>query len=364
MHVPRWKKIADAIHADITQGKLQSGDALPSETDLAAQWQVSRVTAHRAMHELHQQGLVVRRRRYGTVVAGPERRRTGHVAVFFNGTRDFLEQEYLSGIRTGLPDEYDLMICAIRNDPQREAHYLERMSKATDGILCIPTCAPQNTALLRRALQTGTNLVCVDCVPDDLAVDAVISGNYEATREALRFLVQRGHQRVAHFTLDLFFLSSIRERLAAYRQVMLEAGHSDVQPWVRAFPLEVTRDVERLRPVVQDALFTLLHQPNAPTAVLCVNDYVLCATIQACRELGLSLPDDLEIVSYNDCPPFVPFAPNNIHRIVQRAYEMGQIAAERLCRRMRGEEVASEVVRVSCLFYAAEAPGGPSLTQS
>lgn len=351
MPTPRWKQIANAIHAEISQGKLKSGDPLPSETDLAAQWNVSRVTAHRAMHELHQQGIVVRRRRYGTVVASAEKRHTGYVAVFFNGTRDFLEQEYLSGMRDGLPDEYHLLVCDIRSDPQREVQYLERMSATTDGILCMPTCDPNNTARMQRLVESGTNLLCVDCVPEGLLADAVVSENYTSTLEALRFLAERGHRRIAHFTNDHNYLSSIRDRRAAYEQVMIENGTPDVRPWLREFPLEISGERERL--LVQDALSALLHQPNAPTAVFCVNDYLLCAVILACQDLGVAIPGDLEIVSYNDCPPFVPYAPSNIHRIVQRAYEMGQMAAQRFCQRMRGEVMPPDIVRVSALFYPA-----------
>ncbi len=359
MHTPRWKKIANAIHTDIKEGRLKSGDALPSETDLAAQWNVSRVTAHRAMHELHQQGIVVRRRRFGTVVAAPETRRTGHIAVFFNGPRDFLEQEYLSGIRTGLPDEYDLLVCYLRNDPEREVLYLERMRQAADGIICMPTCAPHNTTLYQRLLAAGTPLVCIDRVPENLRVDAFISANYEAALTGMRFLTARGHRRVAHFTEDRMFLSSIRERYEAYHQVMIEAGNSDARIWLRTFPLDKP-DRPLFEQMVQDALFALRNRPDPPTAVFCLNDYLLCAVIQACYEQNISIPDDLEILSFNDCPPFVPYVPKNIHRIVQRAYEMGQSAAERLCQRLRGEEVTPEIVRVDPLFYPMETPSNRS----
>lgn len=354
MHIPRWKEIADAIHADIRAGRLVSGDALLSETELAARWQVSRGTAHRAMHELYRSGVVVRKRRAGTFVATQDRPRTGRIAVLIH-TGDFLEQEYLSGIRAGLPDTYDLLFSNIHQDPHREARSLERLKKESDGIVCIPTCDPQNSPLLNQLIRNGANMVFLDRMPADVEADAIISDNYGGTLDALRFLFTQGHHRIAHFTVGRMDISSLRERYDAYQEAMLEAGATDVHCWVREFPYDVTtRDPVRPVQAIQDALFAVMHLPDPPTAMFCAHDYVLSAVLQACQDLGIAIPGDLEIVSFNDCPPFVPYLPGNIHRIVQQAHEMGQLAAEYLSRLMQGDRHVPEIVRVSPVFYAAE----------
>ncbi len=358
MHTPRWKEIADAIHADIRAGSLSPGTTLPSETELAAQWSVSRGTAHRAMHELFRSGVVVRKRHAGTIVASRNRPRTGRIAVLIN-TGDFLEQEFLAGIRAGLPDAFDLLFCNINCDARREVEYLERMQSSTDGIICIPTCDPANTPLLNRMTAEGTNLVCLDCMPTGVEADAIISDNFGASLHALRFLLAQGHRRIAHFTVNRMDISSLRERYEAYEEVMREVGLNDARRWLRTFPYDVaTRDPVRPVQAIEDALFALLHQPEPPTAMFCAHDYVLSAVLQACQSLSLSIPQGLEIVSFNDCPPFVPYLPGNIHRIVQQAHQMGQLAAEHLCRRLNGERDAPEVVRVAPAFYAAYAAEG------
>ncbi len=351
MHTPRWKEIANSISAEIDSGRLSSGDPLPSEVDLALLWQVSRVTAHRAMHELQQQGIVVRRRRIGSVVAAQNRRKTGNVAVFLN-TGDFLEQQYLSGIRTGLPDAYHLMFCDIRSDAEREAQYMDRMALEADGILCIPTCDPVNNDVLQRVVKSGCPIVCLDCVPADIELDAIITDNYGATLHALRYLTGKGHKNIAHFTVLRNSLSSVRERFNAYRDAMREVGNHDYERLVREFPFDLEISPSKQALAVQDALYTLLHRKDPPTAIFCVHDYVLSSVLHSCTELGLSIPEDLEIVSFNDCPPLEPFMPGNISRIVQQAHEMGQLAAEKLCRKMQGEVMAPEVLRVSPVFCA------------
>jgi DNA-binding LacI/PurR family transcriptional regulator len=71
----------------------------------------------------------------------------------------------------------------------------------------------------------------------------------------------------------------------------------------------------------------------------------------------------LEVVSFSDCPP-VMFRPGrDVHRIVQRAHEMGQMAAERLQRRMKGEVMPTEVLRVPAQVYPAGKTASPSLVK-
>jgi len=353
MFIPRWKAIADLIAAEIADGKLATGDALPSETEMARQWNVSRMTAHRAMHELHQQGLVIRKRHVGTTVAPRREFRIGRVAVFLN-THDFLEQAYLCGIRSRLPDEADLLFCDVRCSPQREAYYLDRMRKTADGILMIATCDPCNTPIVAEMLRSGVNIVCLDSVPAGLEVTSVVSDNYGVCREALQYLVNRGHRRIAHFTEERLFESALRERYDAYLDTLADSGVTGADPWIRQFAFENVWDPAGFSPVITAEVAALMRQPDHPTALFCTHDYILSGVIQASQTLGVRIPEDLEIVSFNDCPPIVPYLPSGVHRIVQQAQEMGKAAAEQLCRLSGQERPTPEVIRISPVFFPAE----------
>jgi len=64
-----YDQVAADISADITSGALAPGARLPTEIELAAQYQVSRVTIRRAVKELSGRGLVVVSHGRGTFVA-------------------------------------------------------------------------------------------------------------------------------------------------------------------------------------------------------------------------------------------------------------------------------------------------------
>jgi GntR family transcriptional regulator len=81
---PAYKKIKNAIRQRIESGRLQPGDPIPSERDLAKIHHVSLMTARHAVIELTRDGVVERRRGAGTFVAPPQ--------VHFNKLLAYTEQ--------------------------------------------------------------------------------------------------------------------------------------------------------------------------------------------------------------------------------------------------------------------------------
>ena len=69
--VPIYQLIKDAVVDKIRAGEWLPGTRVPSENALAAELGVSRMTAHRALRELTQHGLLTRVHGVGTFVAEP-----------------------------------------------------------------------------------------------------------------------------------------------------------------------------------------------------------------------------------------------------------------------------------------------------
>jgi len=69
--VPLYYQIAESIRAMIESGRLKAGDPLPPEVALSEELGVSRLTVRRALAELVNDGVLIRRRAKGTFVAPP-----------------------------------------------------------------------------------------------------------------------------------------------------------------------------------------------------------------------------------------------------------------------------------------------------
>ena len=73
--LPVYVQIREAVRADITGGILKRGEQLPSENELAAKFNVSRMTIRESIEDLVDEGLVYRRHGVGTFVAYPHLQR-------------------------------------------------------------------------------------------------------------------------------------------------------------------------------------------------------------------------------------------------------------------------------------------------
>ena len=67
--VPAYVEIYNSLYADITGGVYPAGECMPGEIALAQKYQVSRNTLRQAMAILCEDGLLIRSRGKGTLVA-------------------------------------------------------------------------------------------------------------------------------------------------------------------------------------------------------------------------------------------------------------------------------------------------------
>ena len=75
--IPLYSQLVGIIKQNISAGKLNVGDLLPSEAELCRTMDVSRNTVRQAIGDLEEEGLVVRKRGKGTFVAAPNTSRKG-----------------------------------------------------------------------------------------------------------------------------------------------------------------------------------------------------------------------------------------------------------------------------------------------
>lgn len=337
------------------------GDKVPTEEEIASIHGVSRVTAHRAIRELQTRGLVVRQRRWGTVVAERSNVKTKRVSLIFDvidPANSFPQPGLLRGIQAGITDEFSVVLCDSQNDPAREAEHLQKASEESDGIVLLPTSAKQNTALLQGIVKRGIPLVLLDRVPEGVKAPVVLSDNYAITRSAIDHLTQRGHRRIGFLSFYKPTVSTVQDRFRGYQDALKLATPDEQEDRTRflAAELEHAHD-RRFGQSVKDAMHRMLSGPEAATAIFCVQDMFVPEVLEACAECGKRVPEDIEITSFNDLPPMILRKPWAIHRIVPRVFEIGRAAGEDLIRQMAGHPIGSQVIQVHADFHPADSEG-------
>lgn len=354
-----WKTIEESLRQEIAEGVLAPGARLPSGDEIAVNWGVSRHTAHRAIEELQRQGLVVRQRGLGTVVASTESRSLTVallVDVLIPGA-NHPSSDLLRGLHDGLGEDVNLILVDNKDDASLEVRQLDRFRERADGIVTLPTLKEESLSALARVAESSYPIVLLDRAAPGIVLDAVITDNKETSLAAMQTLVARGHHRIGFMSFHKPTFSSVQERYDGYRQVMLGLGHDDetIEDLTRWFPMASDHVQPVFKRLVRDALASLISGPERITALFCVEDSVARGAILACERLGIELPNDLEIMTFSNWLPDSLGRPWNIHRIAQDHYAIGHAAAKLLLDRIEDPTRERKTVRVPAHLVLADA---------
>ena len=192
---------------------------------------------------------------------------------------------------------YDcLLACTGRDLPSRIQHLEEMQKRHVDGIVLMGSTfvenSDQDNQYIRAAAQNvpivllngslkHENVYCVLC--DDLA----------ATMEAVRFLIASGRRRILYLHHNRN--DSGRRKLAGYREGLASAGIPVDEELVRFFSED-----KMSVPLVRDYLLELSRSGLAFDAVLTSEDVLAVGAAKYARIVGLSIPEDLSIIGYNN----------------------------------------------------------------
>ena len=227
--------------------------------------------------------------------------------------------------------ERGLHLLVHTTDRHQLAQQLPKMvrDQTVAGMLLVGTADPE---ILSVFLERVPQIVLVDHRDPIRRHDCIVSDGLGGAMAATKYLFELGHQRIA-FLRDDAATVSFQDRLRGFVCAHFEAGLS-VDPClvVTAAPDETTA-----------ALQELLALPERPTALLAANDTQALAVMQVCRTLGLSIPDDLSLIGFDDIEFSAQTWPPLTTVRVEKE-EMGRLAVARLQERLRAPNNSPEAL--------------------
>ena len=105
----------------------------------------------------------------------------------------------------------------------------------------------------------------------------------------------------------------------------------------------------------------LLDQPDRPTAIFAVSDELARGAIEAARERGLSVPEDLSVVGFDDTE-IARIASPPLTTIRQPLQEMGAVALRTVLRLVAGEKIDSNHVELATELVVRSSTAAPAAT--
>lgn len=231
---------------------------------------------------------------------------------------------YIGEIIRGIDGElaaagYDLVLYTTHRQTARESTHVTTLTRGlADGLLLVLPRNPE--AYLETLRAHAFPYVLIDHDGTDSAAPAVGATNWQGAYDATCYLIALGHKRIG-FIAGTRGLQAAEDRRAGYLAAL--AAHD--------LPADLALIVEGnfLQPESYNATGALLHLPAPPTAIFAANDVSAFGVMEAVRDQGLRIPQDVSIVGFDDIPQA-----SNVHppltTVRQPLEEMGRAATRML----------------------------------
>ena len=217
-------------------------------------------------------------------------------------------------------------------------------NREVDGLLILSHIS---TEYIQAVLGTGIPAVLIDHHHPQIRADAVLTNNRFGGYEAVHYLIGLGHRHIG-FWGNIAFSPSYYERLEGYRWAMDEAGLGINPDWV------VTDAVEE----AGDVAAKLSGMPSLPTAWFCVNDGLGFLLISSLQQMGVKVPDDISVCSFDNGPLSRISAPATTTMAIDLA-KFGQKAFEQLLWRLDHPSEPYVEVLLPTVLIERESTGSP-----
>jgi LacI family transcriptional regulator len=179
-----------------------------------------------------------------------------------------------------------------------------------------------NRAQLEDSLAKGLPSVVINYYVDDLDVSCIAIDNAGGAENAVNYLIELGHKKIAHITGDLMTQAALK-RLDGYKRALEKNSIQLRQDYI--FETDYSRGAAR------SAAEKLIKAADPATAVFVASDAMALEVMAVARELGKHVPNDLSIVGFDDNPSGL-YGPVGLTTVRQPLIRMAEESVKELNR--------------------------------
>lgn len=292
----KFQQISNQLIDDIRQGQYEPGQRLPSARNLAKRFEVSTVTAKRAVDQLVNAGYAHAKPRGGVYLKsdGIQKINTPTLNLIYTQYEGTQINRYLSAVVQGVEQRHwDTRTLRVRCGENEDEAVQVILGKSPSLIMLDEP--PYRGPIGEVIQQAADRVVVVDVRMDDVGVASVVRDISYMMNMTVEHLRKQGHQRVG-LIVDSPQLVNNREAIAA---------------WFACFA-----NIEE-RPTLERRLLTFetpyydnpstyahhaVEQYMASglcdiTAMICLHEDAIMGVMTALREAGLSIPKDMSLIT-------------------------------------------------------------------
>jgi len=362
----KHQQLFETLQHQILQGKFAHNRRLPSESELALRYHVSRPTAARALRELQALGVITRRVGSGSYLTAPTqssaapRNKTFGLLVPGLGKTEILDPICNEITRFAQSLECTVLWGDAAQPITTGADALtlceQYIQRGVDGVFFAPMETVPDREIWNRRVADALSRAKIPMVlldrdlnefPARSNFDLIGIDNFRAAMTITQHLLDAGARRLC-FLAQPEYPSTTDLRLAGCREAVQRTG--DAASISSAF----------INPEDRAAIQTLLHK-NAPDAFLCANDQTAALLLRTLNALGISVPAKIRIAGFDDVH-YATLLAVPLTTIRQPCREIGRAAMLALLERCSDQEIPAREILLPFELVVRQSSGKHSIT--
>lgn len=330
----------------------------PQKKELTDQFQVSRITAKKALDLLAEEGVIVRIRGKGSYVnvsgvpndeevEGRNGKETGRsdrlIGAIFPSYTDGYGLLLQYAVEKTVAELGGSLIIKRSNHSvgEEEAAIDTLLGLQVDGIIVFPTDSREYNQRLLKMILDEFPVVVVDRNLKGIQACTVHTDNKTAAYKLAAYLLETGHKHIAFISPDPNRTSTLEDRLAGFQQAFLASGTRLCSDYlITDFPSGYScRSIDN-NSAEYTLIKKLLEEHPQITAFVCAEYEIAIFLYKLLESIGLRVPEDCSIVCF-DCPddPYDHLNRPRFTHIRQYEEKMGRRAVELLYSQIDNREV-------------------------
>lgn len=184
-------------------------------------------------------------------------------------------------------------------------------------------------------------ILILDYWNHDMSFNGVFINNADAARMAGEYLIQKGHTEIGYLRGE-YRIKAFGSR-AVGLQIALQKHKLRLKPeYVVTLPVTMEE-------AYQEMLHYLKRKPALPTAFFADNDNLALGAMQALKESGYDIPEDVSIIGFDDLP-FCEIAVPRLTSLRVPKQEMGRLAVREIIEMIQGKKPTKTKIQICTEF--------------
>jgi len=234
---------------------------------------------------------------------------------------------------------YTAIITQTHESYEQEQKNVQHLaSRSADGLLISLSAQTKDLSHLQDLHSRGLPIVFFDRVPESIETHKITADNKSGAYDATAHLISSGSNKIAHLSSSAHLSISI-ERLEGYTDALNKNGIAVDHQYIKNCP-----HGGMIYEEVEIAIKELMDLPEKPDAIFVAGDRLTMCCMHVLKGLNFLQPTGIRIAGFSNSDVLDLFNPS-LTSVFQPAFEMGQLATEKLLELIEAKYPVTEFER-------------------